>query len=129
MSEKSVAQKLLIKANSRLLFVNAPQGYLQAIGSLPQDVSLVEADSNHKADFIQVFVKDRHELEKALQELLPRLAGSGALWITYYKGTSQLKTDINRDSIWKIAQPYDLRPIRQIAIDDDWSALGFKLNV
>jgi hypothetical protein len=41
--------------------------------------------------------------------------------------TSHVKSDINRDSIWPIAAQHGLRPVRQIAIDDDWSALRFQL--
>ena len=79
------------------------------------------------SDFIQVFVKDRSELVEALTVLPPRLARNGALWISYYKGTSKFETDINRDSIWPIATSFGLQPVRQIAIDEDWSALRFKL--
>lgn len=31
-----------------------------------------------------------------------------------------------RDSLWKLVEPLGLQPNRQVAIDDDWSALRFK---
>ena len=127
MPEKSIAEKMQIKPQARLLFVNPPEGYLLRMGDLPAGASLLAADSTENADLIQVFVKDRVELLAALESLPGRLSKNGALWIGYYKATSQFKTDINRDSIWPIATSYGLQPVRQIAIDEDWSALRFKL--
>jgi hypothetical protein len=149
MSEKSLVEKLQIKPNTRLLFVNPPEGYVERIGALPAGVLILPADPigvladpigvladpigvladpiGVLADFIQVFVKNRSELVEALTVLPRRLARNGALWISYYKGTSKFKTDINRDSIWPIATSFGLQPVRQIAIDEDWSALRFKL--
>jgi hypothetical protein len=145
MSEKSLAEKMQIKPNSRLVFVNSPEGYVERIGALPAGVLILPAASSESVDpigvladpigvladfdavdFIQVFVKDRSELVEALTTLPRRLARNGALWISYYKGTSKFKTDINRDSIWPIATSFGLQPVRQIAIDEDWSALRFK---
>lgn len=138
MSEKSLAEKLQIKPNSRLVFVNSPEGYVERIGALPAGVLILPAASSESVDpigvladfdavdFVQVFVKDRSELVEALTTLPRRLARNGALWISYYKGTSKIKTDINRDSIWPIATSFGLQPVRQIAIDEDWSALRFK---
>lgn len=127
MPEKSIVEKMQIKPQTRLLFVNPPEGYLQRMGSLPAGISLLEGESTGSADLIQVFVKDRNELIAALEALPGRLAKNGALWISYYKGSSQFKTDINRDSIWPVATSYGLQPVRQIAIDEDWSALRFKI--
>jgi len=37
------------------------------------------------------------------------------------------KTDINRDSLWPILAEFGMRPISQVAIDDVWSALRFRV--
>jgi hypothetical protein len=126
MSDKTISQKLLIKPNTTVWFVNPPSGYLDHIGQLPEGVKTLDSKSIVKADFIQVFVGVRIELEAVLPMVKARMTPSGVVWITYHKGTSSIKTDINRDSIWKIAEPFGLKPFRQIAVDDNWSALGFK---
>ena len=46
-------------------------------------------------------------------------------WIAYPKA-KQLGTDINRDTVRDIANQNGLDPVRQVAIDDAWSALRFK---
>lgn len=128
MPEKTIAQKLQMKANSTIYFFNEPENYLQLIGDLPLGCVILPADSTGKADFIQVFVANKAELVDFLPKLIAWLAPKGALWISYYKGTSKIPTDINRDSIWEICKQWGLVANRQIAIDQDWSALRFKVD-
>jgi hypothetical protein len=46
-------------------------------------------------------------------------------WIAYPKA-GQLDTDINRDSLaWAVGE-LGVRPVRQVALDDVWSALRFR---
>jgi hypothetical protein len=49
------------------------------------------------------------------------------LWVTYHKGTSKVKTDINRDTINAYASTLGMQGVAIISIDDDWSALRLKL--
>jgi len=46
-------------------------------------------------------------------------------WIAYPKA-GQLDTDINRDSLARAVGELGVRPVRQIALDDVWSALRFR---
>jgi hypothetical protein len=125
MPEKSVAEKMFIRPNARCHFYNPPPGVEEMLGPLPAGAVQVEASPKSPADLILAFVANQAELEAALPILTPKLAPGGALWICYHKGTSTIKTDINRDTIWKYAESYGLKPNRQIAIDADWSALRF----
>jgi hypothetical protein len=61
-----------------------------------------------------------HELKKFLKP-------EGLLWVTYHKGTSKIKTDINRDSIAEYALSLGLKPVAMISVDEDWSALRLKI--
>lgn len=97
-SEKPVAQKLLIKEGRKVLFVNEPKGYRDSIG-LSKTVEIVKSSQN--ADVIQVFVNSRKELEEQLPKLKKYLNKNGILWVTYKKGSSKIKSDINRDSIYE----------------------------
>jgi hypothetical protein len=126
MSEKTIAQKLFIKAGQRLLFVGAPEGYRDQLGPLPEKVTVLQA-AEAPVDMIQVFVDSRAELEAQLPRLKGLLAPKGMLWVTYHKGTSKVKTDIHRDSINAYAKSIGLEGVAMISIDDDWSALRLKL--
>ena len=37
-----------------------------------------------------------------------------------------MKTDINRDIIWRETQETGWRPVTQVALDETWSALRFR---
>jgi hypothetical protein len=126
MSEKSIAQKLTIKPGSKFLLVNPPSGYIMQLGEMPQGVDLLH-DSVSQVDAIQVFVANRVELEAQLPRLGRLLSSKGMLWVTYHKGTSKVKTDINRDTINTYAQSLGLQGVAIISIDEDWAALRLKL--
>jgi hypothetical protein len=126
MSDKSISQKLFIRPNQKFLLVNPPAEYLTQMGELPPGVvTLSEASS--KVDVIQIFVSNRAELEAQLRRLMELLAPKGILWVTYHKGTSKVRTDINRDTINAYAHSIGLEGVAMISIDDDWSALRLKV--
>mgnify|MGYP001587710911 CR=1 FL=1 len=50
----------------------------------------------------------------------------GVLWVSYPKGSSKVKTDINRDSGWGPFNEAGFRAVTQIAVNDIWSALRFR---
>jgi hypothetical protein len=125
MSDKSIAQKLMLKEGRKVLIVNAPKGYAATLGALPLGVAVSNKPAG-PADVIQVFVANRKELEAQLGKLKTLLTPGGMLWVTYYKGTAKTKTDINRDSINAYAQTMGLQGVAMISIDDDWSALRLK---
>jgi ACT domain-containing protein len=79
-------------------------------------------------DFIQIFVTSKKELEENLNELKLYLNPKGLLWVTYPKGTSKIKIDINRDIIREYAKSIKLEGVAMISIDDTWSALRMKLS-
>jgi hypothetical protein len=126
MSDKSIAQKLFIKTGNKFLLINPPQGYLAQIGELPDGV-IILSDSSCLVEVIQVFLAKRAELEAQLPRLAGLLAPNGIIWVTYHKGTSKVKTDINRDTINAYAHTIGLEGVAMISIDEDWSALRLKL--
>jgi hypothetical protein len=48
------------------------------------------------------------------------------LWVTYPKGTSKAKVDVNRDSLREYDLTIGLQAVSLLAIDDVWSALRLK---
>src|SRR4030042_946501 len=125
MSDKSVAQKLFIKPGNKVLMINPPPGYRTQLGALPGDATLISATEN-LVDVIQLFVANRAELEAQLPRLKSLLAPKGMIWVTYHKGTSKVKTDINRDTINAYAHSIGMEGVAMISIDEDWSALRLK---
>jgi len=125
MTEKSIARKLLIKAGYKILIVNAPDGYTNLIGELPEGVTVLKKPQPG-ADLIQVFLKSEKELEEQLPRMKESLTASGLLWVMYPKGTSKIPFDINYDIIAAYARTIGMVGIAMISIDETWSALRLK---
>jgi hypothetical protein len=129
MSDKTVAQKLGLKAGKTLLVRQQPDDVAALIGALPSGAALITDDKKPSA-LIVMFAKDKAALAKGLPACKRQLEPGGALWVAYIKGTSSKKTDINRDSIREYVATIGLDTISQIAIDDDdddWSAQRLKV--
>lgn len=126
MSEKTVAQKLFIRENYRILLLNEPDNYREALGELPKG-AVILTEPGQQTDFIQVFVTSMKQLEEQLSELKAYLKPDGLFWVTYPKGTSKIETDVNRDIIWKYAQTIGLRAVSMISVDETWSAMRLRI--
>ncbi len=125
MSDKTIAQKLLIKENYKVLFINEPENYAAILGELPKNVIML-TEPAISVDFIQFFVTSDKELKEGLIELKPYLSSKVLLWVTYPKGTSKIRTDINRDIIREYALTIGLTSVAMISVNDTWSALRLK---
>ncbi len=122
MSEKSIADKLLIKAGYRVLVLNAPPAYQATLGPLPAGVELLSAPSGGPFDQVQVFVTSSAELEKRLPGMKALLKPKGLLWVVYPKG----KSGFNRDTIWAYATTVGWQAVALVSVDDTWSAMRLK---
>jgi hypothetical protein len=125
MSEKSLTAKLLFKPGHQVLIVNPPPNYDTLLRDLPAGVK-IHKEPDGQADLVQVFVSSRKELEERLPQVKPSVKPGGLLWVTYPKGTSGAKADINRDSIRAYAQTLGLEAVALVSFDDTWSALRLK---
>jgi hypothetical protein len=126
MSEKSVAQKLGLKAGKVLFVSDALAPIENLLGTVPDGARWTESGKG-LFPIILLFVGDRAAMAKRLPQCKAKLEPGGALWIAYAKGTSSRATDINRDSIREFVGTIGLDTVAQIAIDADWSALRLKV--
>ncbi len=120
----SLAQKLQIKSG-KLIVLNAPQGYAEQLARELQDL-VVSTRATGQAEAVLLFVNALAEAEKLTPKAGKLVKPGGMLWIAYPKGSSKVKTDVNRDKLWAAVQPIGWQPLRQIAIDEVWSAMRFR---
>ena len=86
--------------------------------------SLVEVE---EAGFILAFVIRKVDLDDLAGKVAARAPGDAVVWFAYPKGTSRkYHCDFNRDTGWDALSAAGFRPVRQVAIDEDWSALRFR---
>ncbi|MEZ4899242.1 MAG: hypothetical protein R2806_20525 [Saprospiraceae bacterium] len=78
--------------------------------------------------FLVAFIYDAGQLKELAKELgRIDLASDPVIWFAYPKKSSRnYQTDITRDHGWQPVGDLGLEPVRQVAIDEDWSALRFR---
>ncbi|GAB4419930.1 MAG: hypothetical protein OHK0039_32860 [Bacteroidia bacterium] len=77
--------------------------------------------------FVLLFVHQAAYIATFAAQLPDRLADDAVLWFAYPKKSSRrYQSDIHRDQGWQPLGDLGFEPVRQIAIDADWSALRFR---
>jgi len=119
-------KKLGIKEEMKVLFLHQPPNYFEL---LEVDISDQAAKKNEIPDLIHLFVKDNKEFEAEMKKLKPLIkANPGiALWVSWYKKSAGMNTDLTEDVIRNYALKNDLVDIKVCAVSDVWS--GLKLVV
>lgn len=122
MAETPLAKKLAIKPGNSVRVLDAPQGYEHLLSDLPDGAHLIKG-GDEQADVVLLFGDSRATLERTLPTAITQVRPGGVFWVAYPKGG---KSDLSRNELWTLLEPYLWRPVSQIAIDDTWSALRFR---
>ena len=117
-----LARKIKLKPGSKAAVIHAPENYLQ---ELQHDTEISTA-LRGKFDWIQIFVKNKAELDVLAFKAASALKPESILWITFPKGSSKVQTDLTRDKGWEALQGVDLKWINLISIDETWSAFSLR---
>jgi hypothetical protein len=120
-----LAEKLLIKPQSRVLLLNAPIGYPKKLQPLPEGVTVTDRRSQTASDVAIVFVRDTGEL-KRLQSGFATLEEDAALWVCYPEGGSKAGTDLNRDILNAALEGDELTEASRVAFDETWTCVRFR---
>ena len=83
-------------------------------------------DKKAKSTNTLVFINNNEEYLDFLKTNLKNTEADSILWVAYPKGTSKIKTDINRDTIRVTGEEFGITTVTAISIDDTWSALRFR---
>lgn len=123
-SKRPLVDKLGIRPDQRVAILNPPEGYDRTLGPLPDGVQRA-ASARGPLDFIQFFTVDRKELERRFPVLARALRDDGALWISWPKGASGVRTDVNENVVREIGLANGLVDVKVCAVDEVWSGLKF----
>ena len=125
MTDNPLVKKLRLKPSQRALILNAPEGYVESLGPLPEGVARVDGPPG-TLDFVQLFVRDSAELALFAPVALAAIKRDGVFWISYPKKSSGVVSDLTRDEGWVPIAAAGLRPVTQIAVDTTWSAVRWR---
>lgn len=119
-----ILKKMTWREGLNIRVWNTPEELMPLIQVWKEEGLLKELD---KADFYLVFVQTKEEVKQCSSSILSLISGDEQVWMAYPKGTSKrYKSEINRDSGWDSLRENGHEPVRQIAINEDWSALRFR---
>jgi hypothetical protein len=115
----SVASKLQVQPGQRI-------AVLGAAGARQVDLPDVERTADvSTAEALIVYAADLEGLDAFRAEVVGSAQRDALTWVAYPKG-GQLGTDLNRDLLAAALAGDGIRPVRQVSIDDVWSALRFR---
>ena len=113
----TLRSKLQLKPDQAVVVLAQPDG-------LRLDLA-ISSGTPSAGDAVLAFVHDGVALG-ALESAICEAASADRLtWVAYPKA-GRLGTDLNRDILREHFAKLAIRPVRQVALDDDWSALRLR---
>jgi hypothetical protein len=82
-------------------------------------------DRPQEANVIVAFVRNKGDLDTLAGPAIEAARLDKLVWIAYPKG-GKLGTDVNRDILRNTLEPRGVQPVRQVSLDEVWSALRFR---
>lgn len=79
------------------------------------------------AGFVFGFATTQAQVDALADEVAAATTGDALVWVAYPKGSSKRYTcELNRDTGWTAFGRHGFEPVRQVAVDADWSALRMR---
>ncbi len=122
-----ILQKLQFKEGQKGLVLNAPKE-TQALLTGPGIEFGMPTGEALSHNFVMVFCYHVEDISVWPKTGLQKLASGAALWFAYPKKSATIKTDIGRDHGWEVLEHLNLFPVRQVALNENWSALRFRFR-
>lgn len=122
--------KLNWKGHSPIWVLDAPASFASELAAMT-DVPMVDtAPSNgdtRSIAFLLAFVTTHNGVADIAALVARHTTGDSMVWLAYPKLTSKRYTcELNRDQGWDPMRAIGFETVRQVAIDEDWSALRFR---
>ena len=121
-------KKLNFKDQEQLLVLNSPESFFGELQEMKSVATVVtDLEEIQGIEFLIAFVTTKKEIENLVRSIDRKLIGDVIFWICYPKATSKkYSCDFNRDTGFEILGEFDFEGVRQVALDEDWSALRFR---
>lgn len=119
-------KKLNFKDHAKLVVLGAPPELGPTLEAMAVDVPLRNRLGKGEG-FVLVFVRSCAEIEAKAPKVAAALGDDALLWFAYPKKSSKrYRSDVGRDDSWQPLGQLGFEGVRQVAIDEDWSALRFR---
>lgn len=125
-SNTPLLKKLGITEVQRILLINPPEDYYDLI---EKNITNQLCKKDEAPDFVHLFAGYRNDLEKQMKILLKKIKPTTIVWVSWYKKSSGLNTDVTEDLIRNFALQNGLVDIKVCAVSDVWSGLKMVVPV
>ena len=123
----AVFKKLNLKDQAEIVVLGAPASFEPEIAALEDVAVRRSVDEVARVQFALAFVTQQEQINQAAGQIAQKIDGDALVWFAYPKGSSKrYRCDFNRDTGWDALGAAGFEPVRQVAIDEDWSALRFR---
>ena len=121
-SGTTLIRKLGIKPGMKLMVLNGPSDYFSW---LEEDVRAQLCKTIERPDWLHIFVADSKALGKGMKQIVQYAKANPQLiaWVSWYKKSSGITTDITEDTIRDMALAAGLVDVKVCAVTHEWSAL------
>lgn len=126
MSNQSLFEKLQLKDEKNLLIQGIPSSIEKQFAKLTYAKNVTPLLKSKKVEFALVFALSQQQLNNVMKEVFPALSAETKLWVAYPKTSSKIVSDLNRDCSWDLLIKNGYESVRQVAVDNVWSAIRFK---
>lgn len=123
---RTTAEKLGIRAGSKVALIDAPHEAERVLGELPSQVEFCDDGEEH-ANVTLCFSQDSSLLQRRLSDLRGR-AGVTKLWILWRKGGSAARGELTEDQIREHALRLGLVDYKVCSVNQTWSGILFALK-
>ncbi|MFC0557456.1 DUF3052 domain-containing protein [Halalkalibacter alkalisediminis] len=127
MEQHPIMKKLQCKLeNQPVLILQAPKEYQEVMVDFEIDIHTEPKMDEY--GFIHMFGTTNEELKTVAIQAVGLLKEDGLLWLSYPKKSSKKYkgSDCSRETVATLLGEKGFEPVRQVAIDEDWSALRFR---
>lgn len=124
----TIFNKLNLKHQPAIFAFNVPASFEPVLQEVAATTHVIrDSPSPEGVTFAIGFVTELQQVHDLIHRVGHQLEGDALLWLCYPKSSAKrYRCNFNRDTGWVELGKFGLEPVRQVAIDEDWSALRFR---
>ncbi|HET8771122.1 MAG TPA: hypothetical protein VFM71_09080 [Gemmatimonadaceae bacterium] len=120
----ALSLNLDVPEGARLFVWDGPADYVDWITPLPPRARIIRGlDSD--TDLVHVFVRSRVALERSLRTLQATLRPDAAVWVSWPKRASRVRTDVREELVRAAGEAAGFIETKVCSIDEMWWAMKF----
>ena len=125
----TIFNKLNLTDQREILVLNPPASFELELKKLKSVQVTRDLNSLPALRFMLAFVIQKEDIDHVAEQIKEKIEGDAIIWFAYPKKTAKsYVTHINRDKGWDSVEQLGFKGVRQVAIDETWSAIRFRLK-